>query len=143
MTEQLELNLGELPEPANCSICQTEPKYLSVPGCPRCEGEPGENGLCWNHQNEERRARERMEPMLSNEEWRQENALIDLMAADIMTAAAQGRPMPWAEGDDMTGSERLAFRYRIQAAMRRCGTVIITAPPPPPPKRNGKVKTAR
>jgi len=111
------------------------PRIPHVPGCPRCEGWADDYGLCWNHQNEERTARERREPRVSKEEMDQHRGIIETMKRDLLAAAAAGRPMPWRESDDMTGSEKQDFRHRVFVAMMETGTVIVTAPTEEPKKK--------
>lgn len=114
------------------------PKIPFVPGCPTCEGKPGDLGLCWNHQLEstERRSRHLLAmSWVSQEVLDQERGLIETMKRDILQAAAEGRPMPWAESPDMTPAERRDFRWRLERAMREIGTVIIQPPPPDRPTR--------
>lgn len=127
MNEQLELDFCAPPTP--------RPRTTHLPGCPRCEGQPGENGLCWDHQLDDIHARERLEPRLSREEWEQHRGIIETMKRDLLAAAAAGRPMPWRESEDMTPRERLDFRHRVFVAMMETGTVIVTAPIDEPKKK--------
>lgn len=142
MNDQLELNFDAQAEK---SISEEGRPYRSpsltrqpVPGCPRCEGEPGENGLCWDHQLDDIRARERKEPRVSREEIEQDRGILETMKRELLEAAAAGRPMPWRESEDMTFSERQAFRYRLHRAMRETGCCIVAATEPEKPKRRGR-----
>lgn len=138
MTDQPELDLwGKLTEPANCS---TRPSgYPHVPGCPRCEGQPGENGWCWNHQNDVWRAKVARETV-SPEQLEQDRGIIERFKHWILAAAAAGKPMPLQESEDMTPSERREFQRRLHTAMRETGCCIVAAAPaqPPPRKRRGR-----
>lgn len=123
---QLELDFSE--DPSRLVFPNLRQQF-KVPGCPRCEGDLiTPHGLCWDHQNEERRREQRFFYLLSDEEWRQELGIIETMKRDILEAAAAGRPMPWSESEGMTGSERAAFRRRIHIAMRETGCCIVAPP---------------
>lgn len=69
---------------------------------------------------------------------RMDEESVQRWAADIRDAALHGRPMPYAESEGMTGTERLWFRARLQSACLLAGAFIIEAAPPPEKKTRRK-----
>lgn len=67
----------------------------------------------------------------SREELAAEEEIIEYFGHGIREAAIQRRPMPFRESRDMTGFERIVYRCRLNAAMRRENVVIIEAQPCP------------
>jgi hypothetical protein len=70
-----------------------------------------------------------------------EDAAANQWAVEIKQAAAERRPVPFRESEEMNGFERLAFRTRLSRAFQIAGVVIIEAATPEPEKKGRRRAT--
>lgn len=78
-------------------------------------------------------------PPISPEVSRMEEESVQRWAGEIRRAAIEGRPMPYAPCEHMTGFELLAFQSRLHAACLVAGAFIIPQASPETQKK-GKRK---